>query len=660
MKHPPRSNRNPRLLVISPYSVEPMIHGGAVRIGNLMRRLASDLNVWLMVFIGGTDDPEQRVRLAEAGVTPLFQQTPESAGHADRDGFYSPSVARRIRALVQAHSIDVVQLEYAELARYALDDLGAPVILVEHDLAYRARDRARVAGADTVPGSAVPRAIELQACASANAVILMSEDDRTELRRHLPSGDHLQVVPNGVDLDHFRPHGGDRRDVLFVGSFPHRPNRDAAHWMADEIWPRVLRAVPAARLTLAGARPTDDILALDGRDGIRVAGDLPDLAPLYRSHAVLSAPIRFGSGTRLKILEALASGIPVVSTTIGAEGLGLEPGAHLMVADDAESFAERVIRLLSEADLRHRLAESGRTAVASGFGWDAIAARALAVVHGVADPPRRPPPPAIPARDVTVVVHTLDGPGGWPDGLDEQRATCSWNAVWAGPPPHPAPAIASLGVPIGGGGLGTRLNAWAASVPARVVVFLAAGSRIPDPDWLSRLVAPLGADRPPAAVQGGVTLEDASGQVSDPDFGSIRRLCATIDGAPVPDPSCLAVDRGIWSEFPFASTEEPAEYLWLQDLRSVGRFVLPILDARVHRRVTSSLLEWFIAGRHQGRRWAPPGTGFGVGQALSDARTVLTDSQRTSRRLRVGQAIATIGRWVGGAARRREKAHDVH
>jgi glycosyltransferase involved in cell wall biosynthesis len=648
-----------RILIVSPYSIEPMIHGGAVRIGNLSRRMVGAVDVWVMVFIGGTDDPEQRRRLVEAGVTPLFQQTPEAAGHNDRTGFHSPTVARRIRALIQAHSIDVVQLEYAELARYALDELGAPVILVEHDLAYRARDRARTVGEETGSEAAVSRAVELRACEAADAVVVMSDDDREELGRRLPCDDHLSVVPNGVDLDRYRPHGDERRGVLFVGSFPHRPNRDAALWLANSIWPRVLGTDPAAELTLAGARPTADIIALEGRGGIRVAGEVPDLAPLYRSHAVFAAPIRFGSGTRLKILEAMASGIPVVSTTVGAEGLGMIPGTHLLVADDAEAFAESLARLLHDDELRHRLAEAARAEVVARFGWDAIAHRALAVVDATS-PPRRSRMAMMPVRDVTVIVHALDGPGGWPEGLDQQTMAGSWNAVWAGPSPCPVASVASLTAPTDDHGMGTRLNALMEAVHARVVVFLAAGSRIPDAEWLSRITAPLQTERPPAAVQGGVTFVGASGGVSDPHHGPIGPICAAVDGAPVPDLACLAIDRDVWREFPFAPADEPAEYLWLQDLRSVGRFVLPILDARVHRRGTPGLRLWFAAGRDQGRRWASTDADFGFGRTLTDIREILTDSRRTSHRLRVCQAIAAVGRLVGSIGRRRGTAPGVH
>jgi hypothetical protein len=331
----------------------------------------------------------------------------------------------------------------------------------------------------------------------------------------------------------------------------------------------VLGTDPAAKLTLAGARPTADIIALGGRGGIRVAGEVPDLAPLYRSHAVFAAPIRFGSGTRLKILEAMASGIPVVSTTVGAEGLGMIPGTHLLVADDAEAFAESLARLLHDDELRHRLAEAARAEVVARFGWDAIAHRALAVVDATS-PPRRSRMAMMPVRDVTVIVHALDGPGGWPEGLDQQTMAGSWNAVWAGPSPCPVASVASLTAPTDDHGMGTRLNALMEAVQARVVVFLAAGSRIPDAEWLSRITAPLQTERPPAAVQGGVTFVGASGGVSDPHHGPIGPICAAVDGAPVPDLACLAIDRDVWREFPFAPADEPAEYLWLQDLRSGG------------------------------------------------------------------------------------------
>jgi glycosyltransferase involved in cell wall biosynthesis len=153
------------------------------------------------------------------------------------------------------------------------------------------------------------------------------------------------------------------------------PNVDAAAWFVRQIFPSVLRRVPEARLLLVGHDTYHRARPLADGDRIVATGSVADVAPLVAQSTVSVAPIRVGSGTRVKILEALALGVPVVSTTLGAEGLDLMPGREILLADEAERFADQVVRLLTDGVARDALAEAGRAAVESAYSWDAIEQR---------------------------------------------------------------------------------------------------------------------------------------------------------------------------------------------------------------------------------------------------------------------------------------------
>ena len=166
------------------------------------------------------------------------------------------------------------------------------------------------------------------------------------------------------------------QNVLFLGSYQWPPNIDAAEWMSKEIWPRVKDRVVGARLILAGNDPAGRIAPLaDERGGIVVAGFVEDATQTTRAAAVCVAPLRIGGGVRLKIIEALANERPVVTTTIGAEGLGLTPGVHARFADDAESFAASVADFLIGEEEASSSARLGRQYVESRFAWPRVIER---------------------------------------------------------------------------------------------------------------------------------------------------------------------------------------------------------------------------------------------------------------------------------------------
>jgi glycosyltransferase involved in cell wall biosynthesis len=225
-------------------------------------------------------------------------------------------------------------------------------------------------------------AYELRALRRCHLVLALSEDDAAALRRWLPR-QPIVSVPSAVDLDElpacFDPAIEDA--VLFVGNYLHPPNVEGALWLAREVWPLVRRSRPSARLTLAGRAPPADILALAAPD-IQVPGALDDLAPVYRRSSVAVAPIFWGSGVRIKILEALARGLPLVSTALAAEGIALHDGESALFAERPAEFAAAIVRLLGDRQLRARLGAAGRALVERDYDAQRVGERLAGLYEG--------------------------------------------------------------------------------------------------------------------------------------------------------------------------------------------------------------------------------------------------------------------------------------
>ena len=207
------------------------------------------------------------------------------------------------------------------------------------------------------------------------AATAVSDEDAARVRP-LVRGP-VRVIPNGTDLSvgPFDAEESEDWTLLFTGTMNHRPNIEAATALARDILPRVRAQLPQARLTIVGRDPVPAVTALQSEPGVVVTGGVRSIDRYFARAAVVAAPLASGGGTRLKILDALAAGRPVVSTTVGAEGLDLTPGEHYILADGSARFAAEVVRLLRDQDERRRLGRAGRQAVESRYGWGAIAER---------------------------------------------------------------------------------------------------------------------------------------------------------------------------------------------------------------------------------------------------------------------------------------------
>lgn len=212
---------------------------------------------------------------------------------------------------------------------------------------------------------------ELAAYARADMVIAVSEDDRQLILHELPELP-VEVVPNIHAVPAF-PDPAKRRygELVFVGGFKHEPNVDAMLYFCGEVMPRIAAAHPQARLKIIGSHPPHAIQAL-ASENVEVLGYVPETAPYLESAYISVAPLRYGGGMKGKVGEAMSYGLPVVTTSFGAEGFGLQPEKDLLIGDAADSFAAQVITLLDDADIYSRLAKSGYEFIERNYSVPAV------------------------------------------------------------------------------------------------------------------------------------------------------------------------------------------------------------------------------------------------------------------------------------------------
>jgi polysaccharide biosynthesis protein PslH len=286
---------------------------------------------------------------------------------------------------------DVVQLEFTSMAQYApiARQAGAMVVCTAHNVAFLAQ--VRRARQERNPARRARRWLgalslwlyELRTLRQCDLIVAHSEADAGALRRWLPRL-RIEYVPSGVDLQEwpvcFDPQAED--EVLFVGNYLHPPNVEGALWLAREVWPLVRRQRPGARLTLAGRAPPPAIQAL-AADDVRVPGTVDDLRPLYARSSLVVAPIFWGSGVRIKLLEALACGLPTVTTALAAEGIDLRQSRSALFAERPPEFAAAIVQLLDDQALRVGLGIAGRAVVERDYDWERIGERLVALYEGM-------------------------------------------------------------------------------------------------------------------------------------------------------------------------------------------------------------------------------------------------------------------------------------
>jgi hypothetical protein len=352
---------------------------------NEIIRLLGEIG-WDVVFLsmcpednlpGVLGQPEGRLRyensLRAGGVTHILYGLEQARRYLDEAGreidcaiLSFPAIATEMLPLVRA---------YCPTSRIIFD-------MVDFHGLRMSREAALLKDPTLADEAARQQALELACAKAADVTFAVTSEERAALLQLVPNA-VVEVMPNIFDVPE-RPLPGPegRTGLLFVGGFWHKPNGDAMLWFVEKIWPLVRQRAPATRLTIVGSYPSDEVLALGQQPGIEVLGYVADLSAEFDRHRAFVAPLRYGAGMKGKVGESLINGLPVVATSVGAEGMGLQPGANILVADTEAEFAEQVLRLLQDDRLWGRLAAKGRQHIIDTLSRDVIGARLRTILNG--------------------------------------------------------------------------------------------------------------------------------------------------------------------------------------------------------------------------------------------------------------------------------------
>jgi len=679
------AGRRPRVLLVSPYSIHPPSHGGAVRLFNLIRRLSEHCDLHLIVFIRDDDDPAQRAALEPFAVKIHFHHwKPEfSRGRLGLEApsqrlFASDPLARRIAQVLSEEKIDILQLEYTELGQYGLPRFSrVKVAMSEIDVAFRSLGRRRRQGFHQRFESS--RAFghsfgdwmrqlryELRVVRRADQVQMMSWQDADYLAAYLPDGHkRLRVVPNAVDIHTYRPTSIAERDerLLFVGNFEHLPNLDAIEHFFSDIWPEILRLRPGTEISIVGANAPASLHRFGELDGVEVVGEVPELAPYYRHHRALVAPIRAGSGTRLKILEAFACGAPVISTRLGAEGIDCLHERHLLLADEPAAFARAAISALEDDALCETLSQNCRRLVEEKYTWEASAERQLAGYEELLRDPIVPtrgsasldseavsrvdessPRATLTASnvegqerkvDISVVIPTFNGGDRLNDclsAISQQRSARSVELICvdSGSCTSDLETMREFGGQVisidkseFNHGLTRDLGARAAK--GEVLVFLNQDAVPADDSWLSELTEPLFASPQYAAVQGAIReLPEAENRFYWDSCGDrfyftreSERWMERFFGIGFSTVNA-AILRRVWEEIPFGSAPIMEDKLWQRRVVEQGASILVQEKAAVFHSHDYNLGALLRRCQNEGYGWSFLGEEYSLADMTKD------------------------------------------
>jgi glycosyltransferase involved in cell wall biosynthesis len=390
------------ILFLSTWFPHPPDNGSKLRAWHLLRALGQVHEVHLLSFAFATaraDAPGELHRLCrDIQVVPIDPYLANQAGALRTFLSPRPVASRPIPAMSQlaaralrSHSFDAVITSTGMMVDYALQaPPGAARILEEHNAMTRWAWESYLQA-----GSPLQRArrwlswrkgrrYEARTYSRFDLITMVSQQDRQATQETIGAGGpRVEVVPNGVDCTHNRPGLAPPRPgrLVFNGSLTYSANYDAMRWFLSEVWPRIRAALPAATLVITGSTEGVDLTGLALDDSVTLTGFVEDVRQPVAEATVAVAPIRQGGGTRLKILEAMALGTPVVATAKGAEGHDAVDGEHLLLADDPAHFARQTLHLLGDDDLRGQLAANARRLVEQRYDWDAIGRRFVALVE---------------------------------------------------------------------------------------------------------------------------------------------------------------------------------------------------------------------------------------------------------------------------------------
>jgi glycosyltransferase involved in cell wall biosynthesis len=370
-----------RVLLISQMVVYPADAGPKVKTLQTLRHLAARHEVTYCAFARTPVEHQQadalrplchrvetvqlsRSRLSDIGYLAASLATGESflLRRDDR-----AEMRTAVRRLLAEERIEVIHVDQLNMMQFVPPEWTGPIVLDEHNAVWLRVERLRAHAPDPIRRwllgreARLIRSAEAGACQRADVVLAVSEQDREALRAITSDVVNITVAPIAVDVAHYAPIREARAPqpdrLLTIGTMFSPPNSEGVAWWLREGFEQLRALRPQVIYDIVGPRPPASLRALASRrPGARLHGYVADPAPFWTGASVLAVPLLSGGGVRVKILEAMASGVPIVSTSVGCEGLGVRDGEHLLIADTPEAFAQACARLLADAPLARRLA----------------------------------------------------------------------------------------------------------------------------------------------------------------------------------------------------------------------------------------------------------------------------------------------------------------
>lgn len=388
-----------RILWIKTELLHPVNKGGRIRTYQMLRALKAQHHItYVALHDGPTDDPAltQANEYANAVVriphvqpsrsepkywTDLAQSLVSSLPFAVWR-YRSSELTGWLEKYARPDAYDVVIVDFLAPAAGVPDKLPLPVMLFEHNVETeiwrRHAETATSFAKKTLFGIQEKRMrrFEEQWCKRSDLVVAVSDADAVELEKNFGAVSPIPV-PTGVDTDYFVPQGNKPREealFIFVGSMDWLPNEEGVKWFCEAVWPEVRRKIPHARFRIVGRSPSPAVKALaDEKNGVEVTGSVPDVRPHLEAASAMLVPLRIGGGTRLKIFEAMGMECPVISTTIGAEGLPVQDGTHLLIADDVAGTVAACVDIVSNPKRASSIAGNAAEFVRRHHSWAGVA-----------------------------------------------------------------------------------------------------------------------------------------------------------------------------------------------------------------------------------------------------------------------------------------------
>lgn len=391
-----------KVLFLSAWFPYPPNNGSRIRAYHLLKSLARRHDVYLISLLQEDSDPANAAHLEKmCKVWSLHESRWFSPGTLKSFlGFFSnrprscvdtfdPSVKRAVREAVLEIQPDAVVASTLGVAEYVPHDFGVPCVLDQHNCEYAVLKRGSESRRSALSrfryalGWKKFAQWEAAVCRSFDAVIMVSERDREQMLIAAPDLKNVQVIANGVDTEYHTPihRAPNMNTILYNGALTYNPNLEAVRYFGEEIYPHLREKLPNVKLLVTGRTAGVDLRGIDEAHGIVLTGYVEDMRDVLNKSGACIVPLMQGGGSRLKILEAMAAGVPVVSTSMGAEGIECTDGRDILLADTSEGFAGVIERVLTDSELADRLALAARQLVVERYDWKALGGAFVDIVE---------------------------------------------------------------------------------------------------------------------------------------------------------------------------------------------------------------------------------------------------------------------------------------